>query len=123
MGRFLCMARRGEAVATRGFHDSDLDDDPRVVVDGYEAPAGLLADERFESDLMLDGLRSLDVVTVEGDRVGPGWFPASSRVLEPAEVERIAAGPWLARLASVGDEHERRRATEILESVNGLPPA
>lgn len=122
MARFFCMAPRDAALHTRPFFNDEDEDDPRRVLDGYADPSGLMADERFEADLMLDGLDALDVVTVTGDDIGPGWFKGSRLVLAPEEVARQPAGPWLARLAAQGSPAQQARATEILEGVNDLPP-
>jgi hypothetical protein len=94
----LCAVRRGEGLPTRPLDEAE--DPSTVTVDGYDAPVGLLGDDRFEADVQLDGLAAWEVVRYEGDRVGRGAFdglpvsstPSSRSITSSAVIRSGSAG-------------------------------
>lgn len=115
MSHYLCMVQRGAKVATRPLDDED---DERVTADGYSSAVALMSDERFEADVSLDGLDSVEVVAFEGARVGPGRFDGADRAVFVREVERVRAGAWLAAQAALGDDATRARAGAVLRAAS-----
>ena len=96
----------------------DAEDPSTVTVDGYDGPAGLLYDDRFEADVQLDGLAAWEVVRYEGDRVGRGTFDGTARVILTREVARQPAGAWMAGLVATNDGAVRPRAVAMLEGAH-----
>lgn len=116
MAIFLCAVRRGEGLQVRPLEEAE--DPSTVTVDGYDGPAGLLYDDRFEADVQLDGLTAWEVVRYEGDRVGRGTFDGTARVILTREVSRQPAGAWLAGLVATNDGAVRPRAVAMLEGAH-----